>query len=177
MRYFNERSHIAFGGFRLALAVCASASSAEVPPIGREGLPPNFELLEPASAPARPRQNPDRSKHLLLPFPGVDVSAPTLSRRVVVSICFMDQKAHVPRTAVGRQAKVGECFLGGIVSNADFEHFASLFGCRDSPAQFFSHPDVALNHLNGGHAFALCCVPEVVLDAGPGMLSERDADR
>src|SRR5271154_4513766 len=119
----------------------------------------------------------DRDFHIVFPLAGVNMSASTLRGRIVPSVRFVHDETHVARLAVGWQAEAREGFLSRIVSNPDLQHLTRLFGCGDRPPQLLGHADVALDHLNRGHALALRGVPEVVLNAGASMLPEGDADR
>src|SRR5271170_742241 len=119
----------------------------------------------------------DRDFHIIFPLAGVNMSASTLRSGIIPSVRFVHDEPHVARLAVGRQAEAREGFLSGFVSDPDLQHLTRLFGCSDCPSQLLSHADVALDHLNRGHALALRGVPKVVLNARAGVLPQCDADR
>src|ERR1700751_3684379 len=81
--------------------------------------------------------------HLFLPLASVDVSAPALRGRVEPSVGLMDHKAHVARSAVGRQAKIGKCFGCGCVRDPDLQHLTRLFRGSDRSPQLFGHANMA----------------------------------
>src|SRR5262247_3124205 len=87
--------------------------------------------------------------------------------------CSVTDEALLAAFAVRRQTEVEEGLFDGVVPDTDLQDPACLFGGRDLAPKFLGHPHVLLDHLDRRQLLPLGRVPEVLLDASPGVLAER----